>query len=195
MNYSSPKKIAGTSTLNSPVFFSFLQIVVIGFLAPVFSGPGEEVTASNLAGRWYQAARLNNKMERELGNVEATFTERGDGNINFKFRGFKDHGRGSEVSLKGVAHPDSRNPTRVKVRFYGIFTRTYEILDYDRNNQEYVIIADDKKESLWLLCRKPVADDRLFDRMAELAVNSGLDAKRLCRTPQTSDFYAKNEDR
>jgi lipocalin len=138
---------------------------------------------------------LNNEKERELGNVEAVFTERGDGNIEFKFRGFKDHGSGSEVSLKGVAHPDSRNPARVKVRFYGIFTRTYEILDYGRKNQEeYVIIADEDKESLWLLCRKPAADDKLFDRMAELAVETGVDAKQLCRTPQPNNSYARGEE-
>lgn len=190
---SSLEKTADKFSLKTPTFFSFLQIAVVGFLAPVLSGSGD-VSVSNLAGRWYQTARLNNEKERGLGNVEAVFTEGNNGRIEFKFRGFKDHGRGSEVSLKGVAHPDSRNPARVKVRFYGIFTRTYEILDYDRNNQEYVIIADEKKESLWLLCRKPVADDRLFDRMAELAVETGVDAKQLSRTPQTNSSYARGKE-
>ncbi len=174
-----------------------LAVITMTMLAAAKTADGNQAHNSSafhyrrLAGRWFQLAHRENKHEQDLGNVVAIFAPQSNGAIRFNFRGNKNYGNGKRMSLKGTARTDPRYPGRFTVTFYGIFSRTFEVVDFDRENYQYAILADESRDCFWLLSRKPEAGDRLYKRFGEIALREGIDLNLVCRTPQDVPNYAQ----
>lgn len=123
-------------------------------------------------GTWYEIARLDHSFERGLTNVTAEYRRRDGGGISVINRGYDvEKSEWSEADGKAffVGDPDVG---RLKVSFFGPFYGGYNIVELDKENYRYSLVAGPDRSYLWLLARTPELDaatrDRLIAKAAEL---------------------------
>lgn len=125
-------------------------------------------------GTWYEIARLDHRFERGLSNVTATYELRDDGGVAVINRGYrKDSGEWDETSGKAylVGDPDIG---RLKVSFFGPFYGGYNILELDKTEYRYSLVAGPDRSYLWILARTPELDPEILTRLISAAGDLGF---------------------
>ena len=100
--------------------------------------------ASRYLGKWYEVARLENRFERGLEQVTATYGKRSDGGISVLNRGYdpvKNKWNESEGKAYFTGEPTT---AALKVSFFGPFYGGYNVI---------------KLDYLWSLSRTPTIPD------------------------------------
>lgn len=110
-------------------------------------------------GTWYEIARLDNRFEKGLEQVTATYSLQTDGTLKVVNRGFNpDKKDWSEAIGKAkFADPpnaDGRRTGRLKVSFFGPFYGDYNILVLDQPYYNYALVSSGR-DYLWILSRTP----------------------------------------
>lgn len=106
-------------------------------------------------GTWYEIARLDHRFERGLTNVSANYSVREDGGVQVVNRGFSAK-KGEWNEAIGKAYfVDTPDVGRLKVSFFGPFYGGYNILELDRENYQYALVAGPDRSYLWILARSP----------------------------------------
>jgi len=130
-------------------------------------------------GTWYEIARLDHSFERGLSNVTATYSKREDGGLNVINRGYKEEDqvwKEAEGKAYFVAEPDVG---RLKVSFFGPFYGGYNIVELDKENYQYAIVAGPTLSYLWILARQPNLDATTLKRLEARAKALGFDTSQL----------------
>jgi len=110
--------------------------------------------ASRYLGKWYEVARLENRFERGLQQVSATYGKRKDGGISVLNRGYspqKNKWSESEGRAYFTGAPDNG---ALKVSFFGPFYGGYNIIRLDEEYQ-YALVSGPNRDYLWILSRTP----------------------------------------
>ena len=129
-------------------------------------------------GKWYEVARLDHSFERGLEQVSAEYSKRDDGDIRVLNRGFntsKQTFEEAEGRAKFVGKPDVG---QLKVSFFGPFYGGYNIVELDPNYQ-YVLIAGNDRDYLWILSRTPKLDAAVQQRLVDKAKSLGFATDKL----------------
>lgn len=110
-------------------------------------------------GTWYEIARLDNRFEKGLEQVTATYSLQADGTLKVVNRGFNpDQNDWSEAIGKAKfadpANADGSRTGRLKVSFFGPFYGDYNILELDQPYYNYVLVSSGR-DYLWILSRTP----------------------------------------
>lgn len=110
-------------------------------------------------GTWYEIARLDNRFEKGLEQVTATYEIQADGSVKVINRGYdSERGKWSEAigSAKFVDAPnaDGSRTGRLKVSFFGPFYGDYHILELDSPYYNYALVSSGR-DYLWILSRTP----------------------------------------
>ena len=123
-------------------------------------------------GTWYEIARLDHRFERGLTDVSAEYSMRPDGGVKVVNRGYdpvKDVWKEAVGKAYFALTPDIG---RLKVSFFGPFYGGYNILELDRDEYRYALVAGPTRSYLWILAREQRLEEavvrRLTDRAAEL---------------------------
>ena len=134
-------------------------------------------------GKWYEIVRLDHSFERGLSNVSAEYSIRDDGNLRVLNRGYNDNKK-QWSDAEGVAKfLGASDVGSLKVSFFGPFYGGYNIIELDKENYQYAMIAGNDRSYLWILSRTPkLAPDiksQLIDRAASLGfpVEQFIDVK------------------
>ena len=120
-------------------------------------------------GTWYEIARLDHSFERGLDQVTADYSLREDGGVRVLNRGYKSEGeRWSEAEGKAyfVGEPDVGS---LKVSFFGPFYGGYNIIELDKTDYRYSLVAGPDRGYLWILARTPDLDPTTRDRLVSVA--------------------------
>jgi apolipoprotein D and lipocalin family protein len=135
-----------------------LFILIITLLTSC-AGIPEGITAvdgfevNRYLGIWYEIARLDHRFERGLENISATYTLRDDGGIDVLNKGW-DIKAGEWHEAKGKAYfVEQPDKGRLKVSFFGPFYGGYNIIDLDKKNYAYSMVAGPDRSYLWILSR------------------------------------------
>ncbi|MGR9114135.1 MAG: lipocalin family protein [Gammaproteobacteria bacterium] len=135
-------------------------------------------------GKWYEIARLDHRFERGLNRITAEYRLRDDGGIDVINSGF-DSETGARKYAEGkayfVASPDTG---RLKVSFFGPFYGGYNIIELDRQNYSYALVAGPNRDYLWILSRTPVLDQKTLDQLIAKAHSLGFATDLLIYTEQ-----------
>ena len=125
-------------------------------------------------GTWYEIARLDHRFERGLEDVTATYSLREDGGVNVVNRGFN-VGSNAWEEAEGKAYFVGE-PTvgRLKVSFFGPFYGGYNIIELDRTNYAWSMVAGPDRSYLWILSRTPSIDPVIRDRLLSKAESLGF---------------------
>lgn len=134
-------------------------------------------------GTWYEIARFPNSFEKGLKCVTATYELKTDGKIQVINRGFSEK-KGEFKEARGIARvPDTSDPGKLEVSFFRPFWGDYQIMEVG-DEYEYALVGDPSRKYLWILCRKPVLDDSIYNDLTKTAQNQGFDIEILERITQ-----------
>lgn len=116
--------------------------------------PIDHFDASRYLGKWYEIARLENRFEKGLEQVTATYSTRSDDGIRVLNRGY-DPVAGKWKESEGKAYFTGAHTTAaLKVSFFGPFYGGYNVIKLDKDYQ-YALVAGPNRDYLWILSRSP----------------------------------------
>ncbi|WP_241597661.1 lipocalin family protein [Rosenbergiella epipactidis] len=105
-------------------------------------------------GKWYEVARLENRFEKGLTHVTATYRLQKDGTVTVINRGFNPKkGQWSE-SIGKARFTGSHDRAALKVSFFGPFYASYNVIALDEDYQTALVCGPDRSY-LWILSRQP----------------------------------------
>lgn len=132
-------------------------------------------------GTWFEIARLDNRFERGLSDITATYSLADNGSIVVKNRGWSlKESRWKEVTgkAKPVGEPGE---ARLKVSFFGPFYAGYNVIALDSGDPQWALVCGNNRSYLWILARTPVLADSVYTDLAERASALGFDTGALIR--------------
>lgn len=165
-----------------------VQRIITGLIAVLIAGcagipkgvePVGGFELERYLGRWYEIARLDHSFERGLTDVTAEYSLREDGGVRVVNRGYhprKDVWKEVEGRAYFVQGPDVG---RLKVSFFGPFYGGYNILELDRKEYGYALVAGPTRSYLWILAREPRLDEALIRRLTDRAAQLGFPVDEL----------------
>jgi apolipoprotein D and lipocalin family protein len=145
----------------------------------------EKVELEKFLGTWYEIARFNHSFEKELVGVTATYSMRNNGKIKVVNKGHKKTLNGKLNIAEGKAKiPDISEPGKLKVAFFWFFYADYNILELDSKNYQWALIGSSSDKYLWILCRTPQMDDKIYQILVNKAKSRGYNISNLIKVLQ-----------
>jgi apolipoprotein D and lipocalin family protein len=115
--------------------------------------PAKPVDLQHYTGKWYEVARLHNKIEDDCVAAEADYVPQPDG--GFKVTDVCRHENGSEklyhASMKVLDHDTN---AKFRLTFFPFVWKDYWVLDYAPDNS-WVVLGEPTGKYLWLFSRTP----------------------------------------
>ena len=151
---------------------------------PIDTTTVRSLDVSKYMGEWFEIARYENRFERGMSHVKATYSLKENGKIRILNEGIKN---GERVSAqgKGFIPNYEASPGRLRVSFFLWFYSDYYILELDELNYKYAVIGSSTSDFLWILYRYPVMPKNLLNRLLEHIENRGYDVSKLIYVDQT----------
>jgi apolipoprotein D and lipocalin family protein len=109
-----------------------------------------------------------------MSDVTANYSMRDDGGVRVVNRGYKvADGEWDEAPGKAYFVGDS-DVGQLKVSFFGPFYGGYNVIELDKDNYQYALIAGPDRSYLWILARSPELDDHVLAKLVAKAKNLGF---------------------
>jgi apolipoprotein D and lipocalin family protein len=149
--------------------------------APKGLEPVDKFDGGRYMGKWYEIARLDHSFERNLSNVSAIYTAKEQGEIAVLNRGFNEKD-GEWEQIEGKARfVGDETIGSLKVSFFGPFYGGYHIIELDRVDYSYAMVAGPSRSYLWILSRATKLDGAIYSRLVTRAADLGFDTTELIR--------------
>jgi apolipoprotein D and lipocalin family protein len=130
-------------------------------------------------GKWYEIARLDHSFERGMNKVTADYSMREDGGVKVINRGYyteKKEWDEAEGKAYFVGEP---TVGQLKVSFFGPFYGGYNIIELDKENYQYSLVAGPGLNYLWILARTPKLEQSIIVELVKKAHELGFPVKDL----------------
>jgi len=145
----------------------------------------KDVDLKRYAGTWYEIARLPNRFEKGLTHITATYTLGPNKKITVLNEGIKEGTEGERSSIRGRAWvPDPAEPGRLKVSFFLFFSSDYKIIALDKTEYQYAMVTSSSRDYLWILGRKPVMQQAVYDSLVAQAAQWRFETDKLIKVAQ-----------
>ena len=150
----------------------------------------ESVNLDRYVGKWHEIAKFPNRFQKNCaGNVSAEYHKLEDGRISVINRCMKLDGIDQQVA--GVAKVvEASGNAKLKVRFAPAWLSWLPMVWGDywvialAPDYSYVVVAEPKREYLWVLSRTPTMLEEKYREAVKQAEKQGFDVKKLERTKQ-----------
>lgn len=116
--------------------------------------PVTNFDADRYLGKWYEVARLDNRFERGLEQVTATYGKRTDGGISVLNRGYNPEKQKWRESKGKAYFTGAPGTAALKVSFFGPFYGGYNVIALD-DDYKYALVSGPNRDYLWILSRTP----------------------------------------
>ncbi len=151
------------------------------------------VDLSRYVGKWYEIAKYPNRFQKQcVANTTATYAMKAGGRLEVVNECVKKDGTG-ERAVGEAKIADKKTNAKLKVRFapgalsfLPFVWGNYWIIDLDKD-YGYVAIGEPKREYFWILARKPVLDDAVYQDIVRRAEAMGFSPARIERSPQNAE--------
>jgi len=145
-------------------------------------------------GTWYEIARLDHRFERGLSNITANYSLRDDGGVSVVNRGYEvDKGEWNEAAGKAYFAGNS-DVGQLKVSFFGPFYGGYNIVELDKEEYQYALVAGPDRDYLWILARSPEIDPEVLSMLVDKATGLNFSTDELIFVDHSmSDDEEQNE--
>lgn len=157
----------------------------MGLLKKLFSNSTKEippicnVDIKRYLGKWYEIARLPHSFEKGLENVTAEYSLRDDRKVDVTNSGYKN---GKLKIAKGIARiKDQACTGELMVSFFLNIEARYKIIHLDKEDYQYAVVTSSTKNYLWILCRKPRMDEKLYNELISYVESQGFDIVKLIK--------------
>ena len=147
--------------------------------APDGVEPVSDFELQRYLGTWHEIARLDHSFERGLSRVTAEYSMRDDGGVRVVNRGY-DAARGEWQEAIGKAYFTGESDVgQLKVSFFGPFYGGYNIVELDKSDYQYSLVAGPNRDYLWILSRTPQMDAGELERLVGIASDLGFETDAL----------------
>lgn len=169
--------------------FSAVILTCSALLLAACTGIPEEIKpvknfeAEKYLGTWYEIARLDNRFEKGLTQVTATYSLRDDGGIKVVNRGYLSKKAEWKESIGKAYFVEDKTTGYLKVSFFGPFYGSYIVFDLDKSYQ-YSLVTGSDKSYFWLLARTPTISGEVKASLLEKATALGFDTNKLVYVEQ-----------
>ncbi|MEM0651945.1 lipocalin family protein [Klebsiella huaxiensis] len=134
--------------------------------------------AGRYLGKWYEIARLENRFERGLEQVTATYGKRDDGGISVLNRGFDLQKQKWKESQGKAFFTGAPTTAALKVSFFGPFYGGYNVIALD-DKYQYALVSGPNRDYLWILARTPTLPDAVKQEYLGIARELGFPVDKL----------------
>lgn len=134
--------------------------------------------ASRYLGKWYEIARLENRFERGLEQVTATYGQRSDGGISVLNQGYDPRKQKWNESEGKAYFTGAPTTAALKVSFFGPFYGGYNVIALD-DEYKYALVSGPNRDYLWILARTPTIPDKVKDDYVRIARSLGFRVDQL----------------
>ena len=146
-----------------------------------------QVDVQRYAGQWYEIARLPMPYQDQcVSDVTATYRINSNDTISVTNRCLKSDGKWSVA--EGLARAHNAENTKLSVTFLPKAIRwlpvgkaPYWVMALDSDYQ-YAMVGQPDRKYLWLLSRKPLMDETVYQSYLKQAQEQGYDLSALIRT-------------
>ena len=132
-------------------------------------------------GRWYEIARYENRFEKGMTHVTATYTRLSNGKIRVENEGYRKNTHNKAIGRAKQPDPDA--PGKLKVSFFLWFYSDYYILELD-TDYNYVVVGSSTDKYLWILSREKNLPNTILDKLLNHLREKGYDTNKLIFTKQ-----------
>lgn len=140
--------------------------------------PVSDFNASRYLGKWYEIARLENRFEKGMEQVTATYGLRSDGGITVLNRGYdpiKNRWKESEGKAYFTGAPTT---AALKVSFFGPFYGGYNVIKLDKDYQ-HALVSGPNRDYLWILSRSTTLPETVKQEFLATARELGFPVEQL----------------
>ena len=140
--------------------------------------PVSDFNASRYLGKWYEIARLENRFEKGMEQVTATYGLRSDGGITVLNRGYdpiKNRWKESEGKAYFTGAPTT---AALKVSFFGPFYGGYNVIKLDKDYQ-HALVSGPNRDYLWILSRSTTLPETVKQDFLATAHELGFPVEQL----------------
>lgn len=143
---------------------------------PVDNSTVKSLDIHRFMGKWYEIARYENRFEKGMYHVTATYELQPGGRFRVLNAGYK-NGSYTEAIGKGK-QPESSEPGKLKVAFFLWFYADYYILYIDKDYR-YALIGSSSDKYLWVMSREPVVASKDLKHLLSILRTRGYDTRKL----------------
>lgn len=138
-------------------------------------------------GKWYEIAWMDLRLERNLINVTANYSEKRNGTIKVVNRGYEPDKKTWKQTVGKMKFREDTNVAALKVSFFGPFYSGYNVIAIDPDYR-YALVTGEKRDSLVLLSReKGIPENIRRDYLAK-AEKLGYDTSKLIWSEQADNY-------
>lgn len=142
------------------------------------------VDLSRYLGTWYEIASFPQSFQRGCTATTATYTLRGDRDIDVLNRCRRGSLDGEVKSARGRARVVDRSTNaKLEVSFFRPFWGDYWIINI-AEDYSYAVVGHPGRDYLWILARTPTMSDVTYQTTIEHLQDQGYETSRLVRTLQ-----------
>lgn len=177
--------------MRSKLLLSLLGISALGLLSacqsqtpPLGVQAVDNFDIARYQGQWYEIARLDNRFEKGLSQVTASYRPMQDGTVQVINRGFNENKQRWSQSIGKARFTGSPNTAALKVSFFGPFYASYNVIALD-NDYQTALVCGPNRDYLWILARQPRLTTTQRDALLKAAEQAGFATDRLLWTPQS----------
>lgn len=150
-----------------------------GDIANAIEPTRERVELTRLTGRWYEVARLPNKMQKDCAAATSDWVRSGDiySVVQTCHKGTAE-GPKTEWRAKAQILDPQRN-SRLRMSFFGgLLNQEYWVLDH-RPDQGWVLLGTPGGRGLWLMSQRPALNPKVRAQALERVRQLGYDISKL----------------
>ncbi len=143
-----------------------------------------QVDIPKYMGTWYEIANLPNSFQKDCTGTTAHYSLTPNGDVKVVNKCFKFKLDGKESVATGSASVvDTKTNSKLKVTFFWPFFGDYWIIDL-APDYTYAVVASPSREYLWILNRKPVMEEVLYQSLITKIKDKGFDTAKVKKTLQ-----------
>ena len=142
--------------------------------APEGIEPVNDFELQRYLGTWHEIARLDHRFERGLSRVTATYSLRDDGGVHVVNRGFNENTGEWDEAIGKAYFTGESDVGQLKVSFFGPFYGGYNVVELDKADYRYSLVAGPSRDYLWILSRSPELDPMVLNRLVGYAAELGF---------------------
>ncbi|OHX21341.1 lipocalin family protein [Chromobacterium sphagni] len=149
-------------SLNRPLACAWMTALTLlagrGVAAPEDGMPVSGFDIQRYQGRWYEIARLENRVERGLTAVSADYSRNPDGSIRIVNRGYDPASGSWRVTVNHACFDGSPSVASLRVTLLGPLYIGYRVVALDPDYR-WAVVMGPSRGYLWLLARDKRPDD------------------------------------
>lgn len=134
-------------------------------------------------GSWYEIARMDFYWEKNLKNVQASYSSNDDGSIRVNNQGYDMLKEKYKQSIGRAKFIRSEEEGALKVSFFGPFYAGYNVVMLDADYR-YALVFGENLDYMWILSRDKTIPDDIKEKYLTHAKRSGYATDKLVWTLQ-----------